>query len=40
MEPINWKQGWRLWSPRSYAEAIDTRTGDRMLKRIVAEQRA
>jgi len=38
MEPINWKRGWRLWSPRSYAEAIDTRTGDRLLMRLTHRQ--
>jgi hypothetical protein len=34
MEPTNWKRGWRLWSPRSYTEAIDTRTGDRLVMRL------
>jgi hypothetical protein len=38
MEPSNWKQGWRLWSPRSYAEAIDTRTGDRVVLRLAVRQ--
>jgi hypothetical protein len=34
MEPTHWKQGWRLWSPRSYTEALDTRTGDRVILRL------
>jgi glycogen debranching enzyme len=38
MEPTNWKQGWRLWAPRSYAEAIDTRTGDRLVMRLAVRQ--
>jgi hypothetical protein len=34
MESAHWKHGWRLWSPRSYAEALDTRTGDRLAMRL------
>jgi glycogen debranching enzyme len=38
MELTNWKHGWRLWSPRSYAEAIDTRNGDRVVMRLSQRQ--
>jgi hypothetical protein len=38
MEITNWKQGWRLWAPRSYAEAIDTRNGDRVMLRLTQRQ--
>jgi hypothetical protein len=34
MELTHWMQGWRLWSQRSYAEAVDTRTGDRLLTKL------
>ena len=34
MSPSSWKQGWRLWSPRSYAEALDTRSGDRLVLQL------
>src|SRR5512143_640105 len=34
MEFTTWKHGWRLWSPHSYTDAIDTRTGDRVLMRL------
>ncbi|MCC6748055.1 MAG: hypothetical protein IT371_10380 [Deltaproteobacteria bacterium] len=35
MEQNDWKWGWRLWSPRSTTEALDTRTGDRVVLRLV-----
>jgi len=34
MDRRMWNQGWRLWSPRSYADAVDTRNGDRVSMRL------
>ncbi len=34
MRTDSWKQGWRLWSPRSYTDAVDTRTGDRVVLKV------
>ncbi len=34
MQASSWKQGWRLWSPRGYTEAVDTRNGDRVVLKV------
>ena len=35
MQANSWKQGWRLWAPRSYTEAVDTRNGDRVVLNLL-----